>query len=183
MEYAFLADFDLLRDTREDISTKPWVTPSGRAAMDLHFKMARAKEEILHLNIEVRRVATFLKDEEHFLQESINLALDSHPAPAHQIDVYRNVRARYRAHHLQQLAVMTTLPGFSGTIVPGKSLKTCPGDSAGVIDICLPSILKPGMPTNPSGDANDFQAEDDDDSEDEGDSGALQDILFIASDT
>ena len=156
--------------------------PSGRAAMDLYFKMSRAEEEILRLNVEVRRVVTYLRDEEHFLQESINLVPDSHSALAHQIDVYRRVCARYRAHHLQQLAAIAALPGFSGTIVPGRSLKTCAGDSAEVIDVCLPRIMVSDLPTNPSDDASDLQAEEDDDSKDEEDSGALQDILFIASD-
>jgi len=34
----FLADFDLLRDARQDISQRPWATPAGRLAMDLYFK-------------------------------------------------------------------------------------------------------------------------------------------------
>ncbi|KAJ7722863.1 hypothetical protein B0H14DRAFT_2642048 [Mycena olivaceomarginata] len=35
---AFLAEFDLLREGREDIRTEPWALPAGRAAMDQHFK-------------------------------------------------------------------------------------------------------------------------------------------------
>ena len=29
IEYAFLADFDLLRNARQDISHRPWATPTG----------------------------------------------------------------------------------------------------------------------------------------------------------
>ena len=39
VEYAFLADFDLLRDARQDISDRPWATAAGRLAMDLYFKI------------------------------------------------------------------------------------------------------------------------------------------------
>ena len=46
VEYAFLADFDLLRDSHNDIQTRTWATPAGRLAMDLHFKMECAHEEI-----------------------------------------------------------------------------------------------------------------------------------------
>lgn len=46
VEYAFLSDFDLLRDTRQDIRSRPWATPAARLAMDQAFKLRRAKEEI-----------------------------------------------------------------------------------------------------------------------------------------
>ncbi|KAJ7824252.1 hypothetical protein B0H14DRAFT_3469498 [Mycena olivaceomarginata] len=42
VEYAFLAEFDLLREGREDIRAEPWALPAGRAAMDQHFKIRRA---------------------------------------------------------------------------------------------------------------------------------------------
>jgi hypothetical protein len=52
VEYAFLADFDLLWDARQDISQHPWAMPATRHATDLYFKMCRAKEEIQHVNNE-----------------------------------------------------------------------------------------------------------------------------------
>ncbi|KAJ7902392.1 hypothetical protein B0H13DRAFT_2274934 [Mycena leptocephala] len=67
VEYAFLADFDLLRDAREDIRQEPWALPSGRAAMDQHYKILRAHEEIERLNVEIRRFVTYMRDEEDFL--------------------------------------------------------------------------------------------------------------------
>ncbi|KAJ7828514.1 hypothetical protein B0H13DRAFT_1454465, partial [Mycena leptocephala] len=54
VEYAFLADFDLLRESREDIRQEPWALPSGRTAMDQHFKIICAEEEIQQLNVEIR---------------------------------------------------------------------------------------------------------------------------------
>ncbi|KAG2119721.1 uncharacterized protein F5147DRAFT_647616 [Suillus discolor] len=63
VEYAFLADFELLRDACEDILQCLWATPSGCHAMDLYFKMCRTREEIEHLNVEIRCVATYLQDE------------------------------------------------------------------------------------------------------------------------
>ncbi|KAH7904826.1 hypothetical protein BJ138DRAFT_1119044 [Hygrophoropsis aurantiaca] len=56
VEYAFLADFDLLRDSRQNTAERPWATPTARRAMDLHFKMDRANEEIKRLNVEIRRL-------------------------------------------------------------------------------------------------------------------------------
>lgn len=40
VEYAFLSDFDLLRDTRQDIRSRPWATPAARLAMDQSFNFA-----------------------------------------------------------------------------------------------------------------------------------------------
>ncbi|KAF7353123.1 hypothetical protein MSAN_01499700 [Mycena sanguinolenta] len=67
VENTFLADFDLLRDARQDIRQEPWALPAGRAAMEQHFKILRAKEEIERLNIEIRGFVTYIGDEEAFL--------------------------------------------------------------------------------------------------------------------
>ncbi|RDB14988.1 hypothetical protein Hypma_016140 [Hypsizygus marmoreus] len=69
VEYAFLADFDLLSDTREDVCECPWATPAARILMDQHFKILRAHEEIKRLNIEIPRLVTYIRDEEAFLKE------------------------------------------------------------------------------------------------------------------
>ncbi|KAI5982014.1 hypothetical protein EDD15DRAFT_2378548 [Pisolithus albus] len=69
VEYTFLADFDLLRNTtREDISQRPWASPAARAAMDQYFKVCRAEEEIERLNVEVRRILTYLHDEDRYMK-------------------------------------------------------------------------------------------------------------------
>ncbi|KAF7341857.1 hypothetical protein MSAN_02041200 [Mycena sanguinolenta] len=67
VEYAFLADFDLLREGRQDIRSEPWAQPAGRLAMDQHFKLLRADEEIARLNLEIPRFVTYMMDEERFL--------------------------------------------------------------------------------------------------------------------
>ena len=69
VDYAFLSDFDLLRDSRlEQIpeNQQLWSTPAGRLAMDWHFKIERAREEIIRLNVEIRRLWTHMHDEEEY---------------------------------------------------------------------------------------------------------------------
>jgi hypothetical protein len=53
VEYVFLADFDILRDTRAEVQSKPWTRPAYRLAMDHYFKILRAREEIKCLNVEI----------------------------------------------------------------------------------------------------------------------------------
>ncbi|KAI6013128.1 hypothetical protein BKA83DRAFT_4466258 [Pisolithus microcarpus] len=61
VEYAFLADFDLLRDMQQDISSQPWASPTGRLAVNTYFKLCQAEEEVICLNVEIHQVATYLK--------------------------------------------------------------------------------------------------------------------------
>jgi len=64
VEYAFLADFDLLRDMRQNIQDRLWASPAAHLATDTHFKILCAHKEIERLNIEIHRVATHLRDED-----------------------------------------------------------------------------------------------------------------------
>jgi hypothetical protein len=47
MDAMTLADFDLLRDSRQDIRQQPWTQPSRCEVMNLYFGIKHAKEEIL----------------------------------------------------------------------------------------------------------------------------------------
>ena len=132
IEYAFLADFDLLRDARQDISHRPWATPAGRLAMDLHFKISRAREEIDRLDVEVRRVATYLRDEDCYLRYMEDKVRTSNARIAHQIRLHQLLRRRFHSHHKRRLREIARLPGFSGDIRPGISERTGKGESASV---------------------------------------------------
>ncbi|KIK40552.1 hypothetical protein CY34DRAFT_24782 [Suillus luteus UH-Slu-Lm8-n1] len=141
IEYAFLADFDLLRDARQDISQRPWATPAARQATDLYFKMCRAKEEVLRLNNEIRRLVTYIHDKECYLQDCYTQLEPSCPALAHQISLQRLVRSRANAHLLQRVADIARLQGFSGSINIGESTKKSLGDSASVPHAQIPDEL------------------------------------------
>jgi hypothetical protein len=60
VEYAFLADFDILCDTRGEVRSQPWTRPAYRIAMDRYLKTLHACEEIKHLDIEIQRVVTWI---------------------------------------------------------------------------------------------------------------------------
>ncbi|KAG2139649.1 hypothetical protein DEU56DRAFT_911908 [Suillus clintonianus] len=87
VDYAFLADFDLLRDARADISQSLWSSPAARSAMDLHFKICHAQEEIFRLNIEVCRLVTYIHDEDNYLRMSEEQLKNTNPGLAHQISI------------------------------------------------------------------------------------------------
>lgn len=142
VEYAFLADFDLLRDARQDISQRPWATPAGRLAMDHYFKMCRAAEEVQRLNVEVRRVSTYLIDEDRYLRTCEEQVRVFNQPLAHQIGLYRCEHARFNAHHVRQLKEIAKIRGFSGSILPGESVSKGPGESASIPIIIPPAVVE-----------------------------------------
>lgn len=131
VEYAFLADFDLLRDTRQDIRSRPWATPAARQAMDSYFKLLRAEEEITRLNIEIRRLLTFMHDEDVELHSKEKEVALTNPTLAYQIRVQRNNITRFTPQHLKNLHDIQQLPGFNGNLSYGVQ-KTEPSVSVPV---------------------------------------------------
>lgn len=133
VEYAFLADFDLLRDTRQDIRKKTWAKPANRVLMDQFFKTQRAREEIQRLNVEIRRVITHISDEENYLLEQEEKIHAYDPVLAYHVGNYRLQRTRFSSLHLKQFSKLAGMDGFTGTLTPGisvnKALQTSGTDS------------------------------------------------------
>ncbi|KAK0209944.1 hypothetical protein IW262DRAFT_1450714 [Armillaria fumosa] len=107
VEYAFLADFDLLQD---------WATPAGRQAMDTYFKIHRVKEEIKHLNIEIRRVITYMRTEDAYLHQREAAITDTDATLALQISLYRKGRERFYGTHMRWFYTLSKDVGFTGSI-------------------------------------------------------------------
>ncbi|KIJ58762.1 hypothetical protein HYDPIDRAFT_163072 [Hydnomerulius pinastri MD-312] len=183
IEYAFLADFDLLRDTREDISQRPWASPSARLALDTYFKMCRAEEEIERLDVEIHRFVTYLRDEDRYLRGCVELLWASHPALAYQVFLHRNVRARFNGEHLKKLAQLLSLPGFSGSLSPGVSTKKEAGASAGKIAVVVPALASAMVPVEVIVEDTPEELEEEEEEEEEAEeySRALEDVLLAAS--
>ncbi|KAJ7200125.1 hypothetical protein GGX14DRAFT_372415 [Mycena pura] len=123
VDYAFLSDFDLLRDGREDIREEPWTKPAGRIAMDMHFKIRRAGEEIFRLNLEIPRFLTYIRDEEDFLHHAeLRVREEVGEAMAHQVAIYRWRQGRFNDQHRYRLYRLRKLPGFTGSLEPGTAV-------------------------------------------------------------
>ena len=124
VEYAFLADFDLLRDAAKISEVRPWATPAARALLDNHFKIERAHEEIKRCNIEIRRLITHIRDEKVFLTTKIKELDESDPTLAYFIRQYQWVRGRFDKTHIARFQKLAAKAGarFTGTLEPGKRL-------------------------------------------------------------
>ncbi|KAJ7204100.1 hypothetical protein GGX14DRAFT_569699 [Mycena pura] len=162
VDYAFLSDFDLLRDGREDIRNEPWAKPSGRIAMDMYFKIERAGETIKRLNMEIKRLMTYIRDEDDCLRRAeVSVRESDGAAMAHQVHLYRMRQGRFHDEHRRRLYALRKVPGFSGSLEPGTPINKERLPPAGVV-LVLPRVSSPP----PELDADSPDA-DSDDSEDE----------------
>lgn len=157
--YAFLEDFELLRDTRHNIR-----------AMKQCQRIKRARKEIFNCNIEVPRLHT------HVLQESTQLldrvtSLQAEGSPiAGAVGEFVVRRRRANAHILGRLQLIHELEGYTGLKEPGVRVghsTTVPPqnrdqDQAAIVD----------------GDADEDVDDLDDDDEAQGDYGGL--ITFLS---
>ncbi|KAK0435510.1 hypothetical protein EV421DRAFT_1908585 [Armillaria borealis] len=116
IEYAFLADFDLLRDVQQDMSDCKWATPAGHQAMDMYFKICQAREEIKHLNIKIQQLITYMHTEDMHLQQCKAVVADTDPALALQIAAYQNGQECFYAMHMRWFYVLSKDIGFTGSI-------------------------------------------------------------------
>ncbi|KAJ7473405.1 hypothetical protein FB451DRAFT_1035558 [Mycena latifolia] len=133
VDYAFLADFDILRDTRAEIQSRPWMRPAYRVMMDRYFRTLRAKEEIRRLNIEIKRVVTWIHDEDLVLrQKAVALMavegkmeeeIQADQGMALQLRLYRERRGRFDDGHMRRFRALAKTPGFTGSLVPGTSVE------------------------------------------------------------
>ncbi|KIM58061.1 hypothetical protein SCLCIDRAFT_28331 [Scleroderma citrinum Foug A] len=185
VEYAFLADFDLLRDTRQDILTCPWASPTAQLAINTYFKLCQAKEEVVRLNVEIRHLVTYLVDEERYLRACEALYQDTHPALAHQISRCHAICSRFTPLHLRSLKKISRLPGFSRTLTPGISMSHGPGDSASVLQRVPMDSSQSSLPvcTDDVEEDVDEDANEDHRADLEERCKALQQILSVTTDT
>ena len=127
-----VADFDILRDTRQDLKALEWTEPLRRRAMGFYFNIKRAKEEIHRLNVEIPRLLTHMFDDHVDYYRAVQAALFSDPHLAYELSLqweYRNAVHMAMAHELHEF---TKLSGFSGALCTGQRVGRNPILSVGV---------------------------------------------------
>lgn len=120
LEYTFLAEFDLLKNSRDDVRTCPWATPVNREYTQRYFRVQAAREEIIRLNVEICRLATSIEDESSFFPQKIAQLQVSDPSLATVVEQRWKLRQAVNEIHLRNLSKASKLPGFTGTLSPGK---------------------------------------------------------------
>ncbi|KAL0564296.1 hypothetical protein V5O48_017755 [Marasmius crinis-equi] len=118
IEYTFLAEFDLLWQGRRDIRAEPWTKPAARMLMDQYYKIERAREERQRLDVEIRRLATWMEDEEAYLAAKEEQEQDE--VLSYHIGLYRERRTRYNPRHFAKLSKLLKQAGCTADLTPGE---------------------------------------------------------------
>ncbi|KAJ7612125.1 hypothetical protein FB45DRAFT_1037051 [Roridomyces roridus] len=143
LEYAFLADFDLLRHSHHGVDQQYWARPAYRSVMNRWFRLERAHEEIKRLDIEIRRFVTWMRDEGAFLRKR-EAALrrtegktEEQAEADHELAVlleeYRMRRERFEQSHMMRLWALKRKWGdrCTASLTPGVPLVPASGPAVG----------------------------------------------------
>ncbi|KAL0057318.1 hypothetical protein AAF712_016052 [Marasmius tenuissimus] len=118
IEMVSVADFDLLKDTQRNISQFIWAKEEHREAMRLHFRIRRAKEEIHRLNVEMKRLITFLIDDHADYHHAIKATQSTDPELAAELSRQQLYRVTVHTRIVQRLAQTSAFEGFTGEFLP-----------------------------------------------------------------
>ncbi|KAJ4463848.1 hypothetical protein C8J55DRAFT_443245 [Lentinula edodes] len=127
--YTFLDQFNILQDTRHSILDKKWADPAVRHLMKQHRRVLRAKEEIGYCNVQIRRLHTFLLDEDKKFDETLQ-RLEDH-SDYHPVLEYINRRRAVNQLLLSRIHQTQALPGFTGNKTPGTRVGKAPAGNIG----------------------------------------------------
>ena len=145
LKYAFLTEFDLLRFSQEDIWEKQWAQPGICEATAKYFKVKGAHAEIQHLNVEIKRLVTSIRDEAMDYPIHIGRIHQRNPGLADVIAAQWSLWHQVNELHMSHLANIANLQGFSGCLVPGARIGYKPPAT-----IPLPAIQPLSIPVDPN---------------------------------
>ncbi|KAJ3924949.1 MAG: hypothetical protein NXY57DRAFT_907620, partial [Lentinula lateritia] len=112
VEYAFLSEFDILRNTHEDIRERPWAVPANHVIITQFFKVIGAEDGLSHVHQEIRRLITYMQQEKNELITRERELMPTNPTLALQVRNFRRERGRFHEVHKKRLLSITKLPGF-----------------------------------------------------------------------
>jgi hypothetical protein len=114
-----LAEFDILRDVRQDVRQLQWASPAHRQATTLHLRVKAAQDEITRLNVEIRRLLTFMFDDYADHLAAIQRVESSEPHLACELAERNQYRQALNEYIVLRLIQTSCLPGFTGQLIRG----------------------------------------------------------------
>jgi hypothetical protein len=115
INYASLGEFEFLKHSRHLTLAKPWSRPANREVAAKFFKIVRAKEEILRLNVEIGHLATWLDDEDNIHALTVTSLSTANPPLASELCRISHARRQVNDQHRAKLSQIYNLSGYTGT--------------------------------------------------------------------
>lgn len=128
-KYTILGEFDLLRQARDDVRMQEWARPAVREATAKFFKRCRAKEEVVRLNVEVRRLRTAILDEEKQISAVIEELVETDEFLAIELRRRHRSRSAVNRLHLDRLDRIQRKYGDVGRALISRLAETSDGAS------------------------------------------------------
>ena len=122
--YNFIEEFSLLRDTHQDIRSKPWAQPVIREMMKRAQRIACAHEEIIRCNVELRRLQTWIRDEDQIFTTVLEQLKSTDQILYYAVLDFCTRRRQVNAEILIRIAQTQSLEGFTGVETPGTRKAT-----------------------------------------------------------
>ena len=122
LSYASLGEFDLLRGSHRNILDKPWTCRAERDSMHMYFKLQRAKEELVRVQVEMRRLHVHVIESEAHQRALLDDLRGQDPLLAHQLQRRRRLRVAHCLRHLRRLEAVECRGDFEGTRDPAVHL-------------------------------------------------------------
>lgn len=113
--YAFLEDFILLQETRQDIRSKRWTEPAVHEVIKHSLRIARAHEEVTRCNVEIHRLHTAIVDEQISFTAVLTQLKETCDPLYGPVNEYCERRQRMNAHILCCINNIFALNGYSGS--------------------------------------------------------------------
>jgi hypothetical protein len=125
-KYTILGEFDLLRHARDDIQEREWAKPAVQEATAKYFKLCRAKEEIVRLNVEIRRLRTAIHDEEKQISADIAQLSESDGLLTTELRHLHCSRSAINTLHIYRLDRIQRKYRITGQQVGARLVETLP---------------------------------------------------------
>ncbi|KAG1780877.1 hypothetical protein EV702DRAFT_963524, partial [Suillus placidus] len=117
VNYGFISEFKLLKHAylqHPEILSKPRTVPGNCEVAAKYFKLLRAREEIVRLNVEVRCLRTTISDGDTRFRSCISRLQISDPDLSAEIEEIRQDCLCVDSVHQVHLNCIESLAGFSG---------------------------------------------------------------------
>ncbi|QRV75842.1 hypothetical protein RhiJN_03857 [Ceratobasidium sp. AG-Ba] len=131
LSYQFIAEFDLLEICDSDVRKERWAQQGVRDTIDARLQIRRAKAERNRVEIEARRLATFISDEgEQLRLLAGQLESTGQHLQACQVLSYANKRIALNAQNQIWLKKLFSYPTYDGNTSVGTPKNTYPVPAA-----------------------------------------------------
>jgi hypothetical protein len=161
MEMTKAADFRLLCESRHDILAQKWARPEIREATNHALRVDHAREELIRIQVEARRLQTWMRDELHHLNRTLEHLKSKAPLLAHVLQLQVTYQTHVNSRIMDSIRCIESHQYFHGR--SGCGIRQEGADSTGF----TPYI--PGTQNNAGNDGNqgrnDDSFNDDDDSD------------------